>query len=161
MDVYLDKLELHGFKSFPEKTVLKFHKGITAVVGPNGCGKSNIVDAILWVLGEQRIKNLRGENNEDLIFNGSHTQKPLGMTEVGSYFMNNGEQLYFARRFFRSGESKYILNEKYCRNKDIQDALFQMQLGERKYFIFEQGRNIDHRRAVANGEILAFKRRFV
>ena len=139
MDIYLDKLELHGFKSFPDKTVLKFHKGITAVVGPNGCGKSNIVDAILWVLGEQRIKNLRGENNEDLIFNGSHSKKPLGMTEVGSYFMNHGEQLYFARRYFRSGESKYILNEKYCRNKDIQNALFQMQLGERKYFIFEQG----------------------
>ena len=139
MDIYLDKLEIHGFKSFPEKTVIKFHKGITAVVGPNGCGKSNIVDAILWVLGEQRIKNLRGENNEDLIFNGSSTQKPLGMTEVGSHFMKEGEPLYFARRFFRTGESKYILNEKYCRNKDIQDALFDMQLGERKYFIFEQG----------------------
>ncbi len=139
MDVYLDKLELHGFKSFPEKTVLKFHKGITAVIGPNGCGKSNIVDAILWVLGEQRIKNLRGENNEDLIFNGSGAKKPLGMTEVGSYFMKHGEQIYLARRFFRSGESKYILNDKYCRNKDIQDTLFEMQMGERKYFIFEQG----------------------
>ncbi|MCK4835043.1 MAG: chromosome segregation protein SMC [Candidatus Aminicenantes bacterium] len=139
MDVYLEKLELHGFKSFPEKTVLKFHKGITAVVGPNGCGKSNIVDAILWVLGEQRIKNLRGENNEDLIFNGSVSKKPLGMTEVGSYFMNQGEQVYISRRFFRSGESKYILNEKYCRNKDIQDALFNMQMGDKKYFIFEQG----------------------
>jgi chromosome segregation protein len=139
MDIYLDKIEIHGFKSFPEKTVIKFHKGITAVVGPNGCGKSNIVDAILWVLGEQRIKNLRGENNEDLIFNGSSTQKPLGMTEVASHFMKEGEPLYFARRFFRTGESKYILNEKYCRNKDIQDALFDMRLGERKYFIFEQG----------------------
>jgi len=139
MDIYLDKLELHGFKSFPEKTTLKFHKGITAVVGPNGCGKSNIVDAILWVLGEQRIKNLRGENNEDLIFNGSSSKKPLGMTEVGSYFNKKGEQVYIARRFFRTSESKYILNAKYCRNKDIQDALFEMQLGEKKYFIFEQG----------------------
>ena len=139
MDIFLDKLEIQGFKSFPDRTVIKFHKGITAVVGPNGCGKSNIVDAVLWVLGEQRIKNLRGENNEDLIFNGSSTKKPLGMTEVSSLFMSQGEPVYVARRFFRSGESKYLLNDKYCRNKDIQDALFDMQLGERKYFIFEQG----------------------
>jgi len=139
MDIYLEKLELHGFKSFPEKTVIKFHKGITAVVGPNGCGKSNIVDALLWVLGEQKIKNLRGENNEDLIFNGSASQKPLGMTEVGVFFWKFKEEVYISRRFFRTGDSKYILNEKYCRNKDIQDQLFELHLGERNYFIFEQG----------------------
>lgn len=139
MDIYLDKLEVHGFKSFPEKTVIKFHKGITAVIGPNGCGKSNIVDSLFWVLGEQRIKNLRGENNEDLIFNGNFNQKPLGMTEVGAFFVKNGEQIYIARRYFRSGESKYILNDKYCRNRDIQDTLFDINMGEKKYFIFEQG----------------------
>lgn len=139
MKRYLNKLELHGFKSFPEKTVLKFHRGITVVVGPNGCGKSNIVDALLWVLGEQKIKNLRGENNEDLIFSGSSSKKPLGMTEVGAYFANSNEDVYIARRFFRSGESKYILNEKYCRNKDIQDQLYNLNLGGRNYFIFEQG----------------------
>jgi chromosome segregation protein len=139
MDTYLDRLELHGFKSFPEKTVIKFHKGITAVVGPNGCGKSNIVDSLLWVLGEQRIKNLRGENNEDLIFNGSTSKKPLGMTEVGAFFADHAEEVYIARRFFRSGEGKYILNERYCRNKDIQDVLFKLRLGGRNYFIFEQG----------------------
>jgi chromosome segregation protein len=139
MDIYLDRLELHGFKSFPDKTVIKLHKGITAVVGPNGCGKSNIVDSILWVLGEQRIKNLRGENNEDLIFNGSSSKKPLGMTEVGAFFTSLSEEIYIARRFFRSGEGKYILNERYCRNKDIQDTLYQLQLGGRNYFIFEQG----------------------
>ncbi len=139
MDIYLDRLELHGFKSFPEKTVIKFHKGITAVVGPNGCGKSNIVDSILWVLGEQRIKNLRGENTEDLIFNGSSSKKPLGMTEVGAFFTNQTEEIYIARRFFRNGEGKYILNERYCRNKDIQDTLYSLQLGGRNYFIFEQG----------------------
>lgn len=139
MDTYLEKLELHGFKSFPDKTVIKLHKGITAVVGPNGCGKSNIVDSILWVLGEQRIKNLRGENNEDLIFNGSSSKKPLGMTEVGAFFADQAEQIYIARRFFRSGEGKYILNERYCRNKDIQDVLFKLRLGGLGYFIFEQG----------------------
>ena len=139
MNIYLEKIELQGFKSFPEKTVIRLHQGITAVVGPNGCGKSNIVDSIFWVLGEQRIKNLRGEVNEDLIFNGSVHLKPLGLAEVGAYFRRGEEQTYIARRFFRTGESKYILNEKYCRNRDIQDALYEMQLGERKYFIFEQG----------------------
>ena len=139
MGIYLDRLELHGFKSFPDKTVIKFHKGITAVIGPNGCGKSNIVDSILWVLGEQKIKNLRGENNEDLIFNGSLSKKPLGMTEVGAFFSNQGEEVYIARRFFRSGESKYIINERYCRNKDIQDLLFKLRMGGTNYFIFEQG----------------------
>ena len=139
MNTYLKKIELHGFKSFPEKTVIQFHQGITAIIGPNGCGKSNLVDAILWVLGEQRIKNLRGENNEDLIFTGSASKKPLGMTEVGAYFVNNEEETYIARRFFRSGEGKYILNEKFCRNKDVQDTLFDLGIGERNYFIFEQG----------------------
>jgi len=139
MDIYLDRLELHGFKSFPDKTVIKLHKGITAVVGPNGCGKSNIVDSILWVLGEQRIKSLRGENNEDLIFNGSSSKKPLGMTEVGAFFTNHSEEIYIARRFFRTGEGKYVLNEHFCRNKDIQDTLYKLRLGGRNYFIFEQG----------------------
>jgi chromosome segregation protein len=139
MNTYLKKIELHGFKSFPEKTVIQFHQGITALIGPNGCGKSNLVDAILWVLGEQRIKNLRGENNEDLIFTGSASKKPLGMTEVGAYFVNQDAETYIARRFFRSGEGKYILNEKFCRNKDVQDILFDLGIGERNYFIFEQG----------------------
>ncbi len=139
MDIYLDKLELQGFKSFPEKTVVKFHPGITCVIGPNGCGKSNIVDSLLWVLGEQRIKNLRGENTEDLIFSGSASKKPLGMTEVAAFFAEQDRETYIARRFFRTGESKYILNERYCRNKDIQDELFRLRLGGRNYFIFEQG----------------------
>ena len=139
MKIYLNKLELHGFKSFPEKTVIKFHPGITTIVGPNGCGKSNIVDALLWVLGEQRIKNLRGENNEDLIFGGSASKKPLGMTEVGAYFSGREEETYLARRFYRTGEGKYILNEKYCRNRDIQDQLYKLNMGGRNYFIFEQG----------------------
>lgn len=139
MNIFLDKLELHGFKSFPDKTVIRFHRGITAVIGPNGCGKSNIVDAILWVLGEQRIKNLRGENNEDLIFNGSSSKKPLGMTEVAATFQTDVEPVYIARRFFRTGDSKYVHNERAVRHKDIQDELFKMNLGGTGYYIFEQG----------------------
>jgi len=139
MNIFLDKLELHGFKSFPEKTLIRFHRGITAVIGPNGCGKSNIVDAILWVLGEQRIKNLRGENNEDLIFNGSASKKPLGMTEVAATFRTDGEPVYIARRFFRTGEGRYVHNERAVRHKDIQDELFKMNLGGTGYYIFEQG----------------------
>ena len=135
----MTNLELHGFKSFPDKTIIKFHKGITAIIGPNGCGKSNIVDAVLWVLGEQKIKSLRGENNEDLIFNGSADKKPLGMTEVGAHFIKNYEPVHIARRYYRSSETKYILNQKYSRNKDIQNTLYDMQMGEKKYFIFEQG----------------------
>jgi chromosome segregation protein len=139
MNIFLDKLELHGFKSFPEKTVIRFHRGITAVIGPNGCGKSNIVDAILWVLGEQRIKNLRGENTEDLIFNGSASKKPLGMTEVAATFQTEAEPVYIARRFFRTGDGKYVHNERTVRHKDIQDELFKMNLGGTGYYIFEQG----------------------
>jgi len=139
MDTYLKKIELHGFKSFPEKTTIQFHKGITAIIGPNGCGKSNLVDAILWVLGEQRIKNLRGEDNQDLIFNGSASKKALGMTEVGLFIGYKEEETFIARRFFRSGEGKYILNEKFCRGRDVQDTLFNMGIGEKTYFIFEQG----------------------
>ncbi len=139
MNNYLERLELQGFKSFPEKTVIKFHRGITAVIGPNGCGKSNIVDSLLWVLGEQRIKNLRGENNDDLIFNGSASQKPLGMTEVSAVFAGPGEDISISRRYFRDGEGKYLLNDRYCRSKDIQDTLFKLHLGGRNYFIFEQG----------------------
>ena len=139
MNTYLDKIELHGFKSFPSKTTIKLHKGITAIIGPNGCGKSNVVDAILWVLGEQKIKNLRGETNEDLIFNGSSSQKPLGMTEVTAFILNQGEETMISRRFFRSNESKYIINDKFCRNRDIQNKLFELGIGDRKYFIFEQG----------------------
>lgn len=139
MNVFLDKLELYGFKSFPEKTIIRFHRGITAVVGPNGCGKSNIVDAILWVLGEQRIKNLRGDNNEDLIFNGSASKKPLGMTEVAASFQTEHDPVYISRRFFRTGEGRYIHNERAVRHKDIQDELFKMNLGGTNYYIFEQG----------------------
>ncbi len=139
MAIFLKKLELLGFKSFPDKTTIKFHPGITAIIGPNGCGKSNIVDAILWVLGEQKIKHLRADDSEDLIFSGSARKKPYSYTEVRLTIANEKEETEIARKLFRNGETKYLLNERQQRLKDIQNQLYQLQIGDRNYFVFEQG----------------------
>ncbi len=132
-------LELQGFKSFPEKTKIIFHPGITAIIGPNGTGKSNIVDAILWVLGGKRFKGIRGERGEEIIFNGNTKRPPLSMADVTLYLENNEEELAINHRFFRSGESEYRLNGKISRLKDIQDALWKKSIGEKDYFVIEQG----------------------
>ena len=124
----IEKLELIGFKSFADKTAFILHPGITCIVGPNGCGKSNIVDAFRWVLGEQSAKSLRGEKMEEVIFNGSITKKPKGMAEVtmtiagmnvGSDGNGDGQHdtLTVTRRLYRSGESEYMLNKTPCRLK--------------------------------------------
>src|SRR5512141_1401546 len=127
----IDKLELIGFKSFGDKTTFNFHPGITCIVGPNGCGKSNIVDAFRWVLGEQSAKSLRGEKMEEVIFNGSVQKKPKGMAEVTMVVTGingagaeggNGQssdQVTISRRLYRSGESEYMINKTPCRLKDI------------------------------------------
>jgi chromosome segregation protein len=135
----IKKLELQGFKSFPERTKIILHAGITAIVGPNGTGKSNIVDAILWVLGGQRIKSLRGEKIEDIIFNGNAKKAPLGMADVNLYLGDNEEELIIHHRAFRSGESEYRLNGKPVRLKDIQDALWKRAVAEKEYYVIEQG----------------------
>ena len=135
----IKKLELQGFKSFPERTRIVFHPGITAIVGPNGTGKSNIVDAILWVLGGQRQKGLRGEKTEHIIFNGNTKKPPLGMAEVYLFLQHNEEEIAFSHRVFRSGESEYRLNGKTARLKDIQDALWKQAVAEKEYFVIEQG----------------------
>ncbi|MBM3264851.1 MAG: chromosome segregation protein SMC [candidate division Zixibacteria bacterium] len=142
----LSHVEIIGFKSFASKLDIKFSDGITAVVGPNGCGKSNVVDAIRWVLGEQRATSLRGERMEDIIFNGTATRKPLGMAEV-SLTIDNAEQrlpieyseVTLTRRYFRSGESQYFLNKVPCRLKDITDLLLDTGMGTHAYSIIEQG----------------------
>jgi chromosome segregation protein len=147
----IEKIELIGFKSFADKTTFALHPGITCIVGPNGCGKSNIVDAFRWVLGEQSAKSLRGEKMEEVIFNGSATKKPKGMSEVSLVVSglngaasNNGhdqhEHVTVTRRLYRSGESEYMINKSTCRLKDIKDVFLDTGLDFKSYSILEQGR---------------------
>jgi chromosome segregation protein len=142
----LQKMEINGFKSFFSKSELTFPSNITAVVGPNGCGKSNISDAVSWVLGEQSAKSLRGKTMEDVIFSGTQTQQPLGMAQVtlilspsGGATDQNG-QLEITRKLFRSGESEYLLNNRRVRLKDIRDVLFGRGMGNADTAVVEQGR---------------------
>lgn len=135
----IKKLELQGFKSFSDRTKLSFHQGITAIIGPNGTGKSNIVDALLWVLGGKRIKALRGERSGDVIFNGNAKVAPMGMADVTLVLASEDEELSFNHRVFRSKESEYRLNGKVVRLKDIQTALYKKAIGDSQYFVIEQG----------------------
>ncbi|HAR36780.1 MAG TPA: chromosome segregation protein SMC [Acidobacteria bacterium] len=136
--MFIKKLEVQGFKSFPDRTKILFHPGITAIVGPNGTGKSNIVDGILWVLGGLRLKSVRGDRTEDFIFNGNTKRPPLSMAD-GVITLGNEEELVISHRVFRSGESEYRLNGKAVRLKDIQDELWKHSIGEKEYFVIEQG----------------------
>lgn len=146
----ISRLQIHGFKSFADKVTLDFQKGITAVVGPNGCGKSNIVDAVRWVMGEQSAKTLRGKCMEDTIFGGSERRKPLGMAEVSLFFSTedgrvpakylNFSEIQVTRRLFRDGESEYLLNGTQCRLLDIAELFMDTGAGAKAYSIIEQGK---------------------
>src|SRR6266536_1074980 len=157
----LERLEINGFKSFSDRSELSFDKGVTAIVGPNGCGKSNVADAITWVMGEQSAKSLRGERMEDVIFNGSDARKPTAAAEVRLKLadvaqaampaMNAPDQFLdepalitrdveIGRRLYRSGESEYLIDGEVCRLRDIHDLLMDSGLGAKAYAIIEQGK---------------------
>lgn len=145
--MYLKKLELKGFKSFPTKTDIYFDKGVTAVVGPNGSGKSNISDAIRWVLGEQSVKSLRGEKMEDVIFLGTDSKNQMNYCEVAITLDNSqaeididSDELVIKRRVYRNGESEFYINNKTCRLKDVRETLLDTGIGKDGYSIIEQGK---------------------
>ena len=145
--MHLQSLELFGFKSFADKTIFNFHEGITAIVGPNGCGKSNVLDAVRWVLGEQSAKSLRGEEMADVIFNGTDTRKPVGFAEVSLTFTDCAAELEVdwhdvrvTRRVYRDGNSEYLLNKTPCRLRDIQGLFADTGVARAAYSMMEQGK---------------------
>ena len=160
--MYLKRMELHGFKSFPNKTELVFSPGITSIVGPNGSGKSNIADAIRWTLGEQSAKTLRGSKMEDVIFSGSDTRKPLGFAEVTLVFDNSDHYLpidflevQITRRVYRSGGSEFLISGVPCLLRDIHTLFMDTGLGKSGYSVIEQGK-IDAILAAGSGCRRAF-----
>ncbi len=144
--MYLKSIEVQGFKSFANKILFQFHNGITGIVGPNGSGKSNVADAVRWVLGEQRIKQLRGSSMQDVIFSGTETRKPLSYAYVAITLDNSDHQLAIdydevtvARRIYRSGESEYLINGTVCRLKDVNELFYDTGIGKEGYSIIGQG----------------------
>ncbi len=145
--MYFKKIEMIGFKSFADRTVIEFNGGFTAIVGPNGCGKSNVSDAIRWVLGEQSAKSLRGDNMQDVIFKGTEKRKSLSYCEVTLTFDNTDrffniayDELSITRKLYRSGESEYQINKNTCRLRDITDLLFDSGIGKNGYSVIGQGK---------------------
>lgn len=141
------KLEVYGFKSFADKLEVKFESGVTGIVGPNGCGKSNVADSIRWVMGEQSAKSMRGHSMQDVIFNGTENRKPQSFSEVSLYFDNSTkifpvdyDEVVLTRKLYRSGDSEYAINKKPCRLKDIVDILRDSGLGKESYCVIGQGK---------------------
>lgn len=142
-----EKLDIYGFKSFADKVEIKFESGITAIVGPNGCGKSNVADSIRFVMGESSAKSMRGSSMQDVIFNGTEKRKPQSYCEVSLYF-NNKEKIFnldydeviLTRKLYKSGESEYLINKNTCRRRDIIDAFRDIGLGKESYCVIGQGK---------------------
>ena len=144
--MYLKQIEIHGFKSFANDTILTFEKGITGIVGPNGSGKSNIADAVRWVLGERSMKQLRGAETMDVIFSGTELRKAQGFAYVNLVIDNTDrkiplsyDEIQVSRRLYRSGESEYKLNGTDCRLKDIYETFYDTGIGKEGYSIIGQG----------------------
>ena len=153
--MYLKSIEIQGFKSFAQKTVLVFHEGVTGIVGPNGSGKSNIADAVRWVLGEQKVKSLRGASMQDVIFAGTQLRKPQGFAYVAITLDNSDRvlpvdyrEVTVSRRLYRSGESEYMINGQAVRLRDVQELFYDTGIGREGYSIIGQGQ-ID---AILNGK---------
>lgn len=145
--MHLISLAIHGFKSFPERTLLEFHEGVTAIVGPNGSGKSNVTDAIRWVLGEQSVKTLRGDSMQDIIFSGTSSRRSMSFAEVTMNIDNSDRllnmdyaEIAITRRLYRSGESEYLINGQQVRLKDINNLFMDTGLGKDSYSIIGQGK---------------------
>ena len=146
--MHLQSLELHGFKSFPERTKITFDAGMTVIVGPNGSGKSNISDAVKWVLGELSAKNIRGVKLEDVIFGGTDKRSPMGFAEVSLTIDNTGEfripseynEITVTRRYFKTGESEYLINGQARRRADVIDLFMNTGIGKTGYSIIGQGK---------------------
>ncbi len=144
--MYLKSIEIQGFKSFANKIVFEFHNGITGIVGPNGSGKSNVADAVRWVLGEQKVKQLRSSSMQDVIFSGTEMRKPQGFAYVAITLDNSDhhlsidyDQVTVSRRVYRSGESEYMINGSACRLKDINELFYDTGIGKEGYSIIGQG----------------------
>ena len=144
--MYLKSIEVHGFKSFANKIVFEFHNGITGIVGPNGSGKSNVADAVRWVLGEQKVKQLRSASMQDVIFAGTENRKPVSFAYVAITLDISDHQLPLdynevtvARRVYRSGESEYLINGTQCRLKDVNELFYDTGIGKEGYSIIGQG----------------------
>ncbi|MCP4136571.1 MAG: AAA family ATPase [bacterium] len=145
--MFLKSMEMFGFKSFADRTLVEFEPGITVIVGPNGCGKSNVVDAIKWVLGEKNARNIRGDTMEDIIFSGTDNRKPLSLSEVSIAIDNtnrvldiDSETITIGRRVFRDGESEYLINKSPVRLKDIEKLFMDTGIGKSAYSVMEQGK---------------------
>ena len=147
--MYFKSIEMRGFKSFVDETKMVFEPGVTAIIGPNGCGKSNIADALRWVLGEQSAKSMRGSKMEDFIFNGSSARKPTGFAEVSLTFTNISgaisahpyseyDEITVTRKLFRTGESEYFINKVPCRLKDIVEIFLDTGINAKSLSIIEQ-----------------------
>ena len=153
--MYLKSIEIQGFKSFANKALLEFNEGVTGIVGPNGSGKSNIADAVRWVLGEQKVKQLRGGSMQDVIFSGTELRKPQGFAYVAITLDNSDrvlpvdfDEVTVSRRLYRSGESEYMINKTRCRLKDVNELFYDTGIGKEGYSIIGQGQ-ID---AILNGK---------